>query len=66
MMAAAAPLQRDLAFTLDGRCQGTSVDPLGGGAGRRRTAPGRLPPSVAGLIEHGVIAADTVECPAFE
>jgi putative ABC transport system permease protein len=66
MMAAAEPVQRDLAFTLDGRLVGPISDPLAEvrAAGQRLRAA--LPPSVAGLIDHGVIAADTPELSARE
>ncbi len=61
MMAAAPPLQRDLAFTLDGRLDGPPSDPLAEvrAAGERLQAD--LPPSVAGLVDHGVTTADTPE-----
>jgi putative ABC transport system permease protein len=66
MMAAAEPLQRDLAFTLDGRLEGTPADPLAEvrAAGERIQA--ELPPSVAGLVDHGIVAADTPELSADE
>ncbi|MET1232993.1 MAG: ABC transporter permease [Candidatus Limnocylindrales bacterium] len=66
MMAAAEPVQRDLAFKLDGRLVGPIADPLAEvrAAGERLQAD--LPPSVAGLIDHGVVAADTPELSANE
>lgn len=66
MMADARPIQRDLAFTLDGRLDGPVSDPLAEvrAAGERLQA--ELPPSVAGLVDHGVIAADTPELSAGE
>ncbi len=66
MMAAAEPVQRDLAFKLDGRLVGPISDPLAEvrAAGERLQA--ELPPSVAGLIDHGVVAADTPELSANE
>ncbi|MFI5291848.1 MAG: hypothetical protein ACHQ02_03185, partial [Candidatus Limnocylindrales bacterium] len=66
MMAAAPPVQRDLAFTLEGRLDGPASDPLAEvrAAGERLQAD--LPPSLAGLVDHGVTAADTPELSAHE
>src|SRR4029077_6208543 len=59
MMAAAPLVQRDLAFPLDGRLDGTASDALAGvrAAGDRIQAD--LPPSLAGLIDPGVTGGRT-------
>ena len=66
MMAAAPALQRDLAFTLEDRIDGTSGDPLSDVLAAGEELRQALPPSVAALVDHGVVAADTVALEASE
>ncbi|HEY8167919.1 MAG TPA: ABC transporter permease [Candidatus Limnocylindrales bacterium] len=66
MMAAAPALQRDLGFTLEDRIDGSSGDPLADVMAAGEELREALPPSVAALVDHGVVAADTVALEASE
>ena len=66
MMAAANPLQRDLAFTLDGWLEGPPDDPMAAARGVGDRVQATLPESLARNVAGRVDVADTTDMGAIE